>query len=80
MKIALSILLIMVMVLGGGALIAGPQIQSFISQFKPDPKSKAVRLKAAEFGALIETVSAPGEIEPHTKVVIYAEVSARIEA
>lgn len=79
MKIALSILLTIVLVLGGGALIAGPQLQKALSKLKPEPKSLTVRVEMVTHGTLTETVSAPGEIEPHTKVVVYSEVSARIE-
>lgn len=79
MKIALSILLAIVLVLGGGALIAGPQLQKALSKLKPEPKSLTVRVELVKHGTLTESVSAPGEIEPHTKVVVYSEVSARIE-
>ena len=41
-------------------------------------KPTIVRVEKAERGELIEFVSAPGEIEPKTKVEISAKVSARI--
>ncbi len=43
------------------------------------PKGTEVRMEAAEHRTLVETVTAPGEIEPLTKVEISAQVSARIE-
>ncbi|MHC4594760.1 MAG: efflux RND transporter periplasmic adaptor subunit [Planctomycetota bacterium] len=41
-------------------------------------KPTVVRVEKAERGELVEFVSAPGEIEPRTKVEISAKVSARI--
>jgi HlyD family secretion protein len=41
-------------------------------------KAITVRIESAKRGELIEFVSAPGEIEPKTKVEISAKVSARI--
>ena len=41
-------------------------------------KATVVRIEQAERGELIEFVSAPGEIEPKTKVDISAKVAARI--
>ncbi len=41
-------------------------------------KPTVVRIEKAQRGELIEFVSAPGEIEPRTKVEISAKVSARI--
>jgi HlyD family secretion protein len=79
-KIALTIVIIFGAVVIGGLLIAGPQLQSTLMELKPKPKSMEVRSQEVQIGALMETVAAPGEIEPHTQVIIYAEVSARIEA
>jgi multidrug efflux pump subunit AcrA (membrane-fusion protein) len=41
-------------------------------------KPTVVRIEKAQRGELIEFVSAPGEIEPKTKVEMSAKVSARI--
>jgi HlyD family secretion protein len=41
-------------------------------------KEIIVRIEEAQRGELIEIVSAPGEIEPRTKVAISAKISARI--
>ncbi len=80
MKIILSIFIIIFVVGVGGTLIIGPQLQSALMKFKPEPNSQEVRMEPAITGKLVETASAPGEIEPHTKVTIFSEVSARIEA
>jgi HlyD family secretion protein len=47
-------------------------------KIKGGNKSTTVRIENAKRGELIEFVSAPGEIEPKTKVEISAKVSARI--
>jgi len=48
------------------------------SKTKPAEKGAKVRIEEAQRGDLFECVSAPGEIEPKTKVEISAKVSARI--
>ncbi len=78
MKIILVILLLLVAVIVTGALVAGPQLRDAFSGFSPKPTGTEVRVEAAALGKLVETVSAPGGIEPHTDVQIAAEVSARI--
>lgn len=47
-------------------------------KMKGDAKPTTVRVENAQSGELIEFVSAPGEIEPTTKVEISAKISARI--
>ncbi len=47
-------------------------------QFNPKAKPMEVKFGAVERGVLIRTISAPGQIEPKTKVEISAQVSARI--
>jgi len=42
------------------------------------PEVPVVRVEPVTKGNLIETISAPGEVEPKTKVSISAKVSARI--
>ena len=49
-----------------------------ISKVNPSQKATAVRIEQPERGELIELVSAPGEIEPETKVEISARFSARV--
>lgn len=51
----------------------------FLASLAPEPPRTEVRTEEALTRTLIETVSAPGEIEPLIKVDISAEVSARIE-
>jgi len=48
------------------------------AKFKGPSKTTIVRIESPQRGELIEFVSAPGEIEPKTKVDISAKVSARI--
>lgn len=48
------------------------------SKNKTPKKGPKVRIEQAQRGELIEFVSAPGQIEPKTKVAISAKVSARI--
>lgn len=45
---------------------------------KGNPNALKVRSEQVQRGRLIETVNAPGEIEPRTKVDISAKVSARV--
>jgi len=45
---------------------------------KPSVKGVKVRIETVQRGQLIEIVSAPGEIEPKSKVEISAKVSARV--
>ena len=79
MKTALIVLMILLGLVVGGAIIAGPSLQEALRSFKPEPPMTAVRVEAVAARKLVETVKAPGEIEAHTKVDISAEVSARIE-
>lgn len=47
-------------------------------QFNPKAKAMEVKFGAVERGVLVRTISAPGQVEPKTKVEISAQVSARI--
>ncbi len=78
MKIVLIVLVLLVAVTVTGALLAGPQLRDKLASLKPKPPTTAVRIEKARVGTLVETVSAPGEIEPHTRVNIAAVVSARV--
>jgi HlyD family secretion protein len=79
----LKITLIILLIVGGlvivGAILGGPQLQSGLASFTPKPQGTKVRLESVKKGKLIETIKAPGQIEPRTKVDISAEVAARIE-
>jgi len=59
-----------VVVAGGGMAVR--------SKLKGPGKPTTVRVEKAQNGELIEFVSAPGEIEPKTKVEISAKIAARI--
>ncbi len=78
MKIVLIVLMVAIIVLGGGAMIAGPKLMEAMSSLTPVPAGTEVRIQALRPQTLVEVVSAPGEIEPFAKVDISAEVSARI--
>ena len=68
--IIITIIITLVVIFGANfALKAGKS--------NPD-KGMIVRIEEAKRGELIEFVSAPGEIEPKTKVEISAKVSARV--
>ena len=83
MKLTLIILGIVLTVMIGGAFLVGPKLQGMLGTSSTTTSDKLegipVRMETARKATLIETVKAPGEIEPHTKVDISAEVSARIE-
>jgi len=68
--IIIVIIVLLVVVSGAGMAIR--------AKIKGPRKTTVVRLENAKRGELIEFVSAPGEIEPKTKVDISAKVSARI--
>lgn len=63
----------------GAVLVVTLAPEGFVTSLGRHEAGIEVRMKAAEETTLIETVSAPGEIEPLTKVEISSEVSARIE-
>lgn len=79
MKIAIIIVVVLVVAAGGGLLLAGPQITKALQGLRPEANFTEVRVEPARRGELIESISAPGEIEPRIKVELSAEVSARIE-
>jgi HlyD family secretion protein len=60
-------------------LVVGLKPEGLTKILSPDPSRTMVRIEPAERRTLVETVSAPGDIEPLTKVEISSEVSARIE-
>lgn len=78
MKVVLVILLLLVAALITGALVAGPQLRETLSSLTPEPQGTEVRVEPASAGVLVETVQAPGVIEPYTDVEIRPEVSAQI--
>lgn len=52
----------------------------WMKMIRPDLKATEVRLAKSIRGDLVRTVSAPGQVEPKTKVEVSAQVSARIIA
>lgn len=56
------------------------KLKPIIERFNPDSKATTVRLEPVTKGTLTRTVSAPGLLEPRTKVQISAQVAARIIA
>jgi HlyD family secretion protein len=80
----LKIVLIVVGVLAvllvvGTIFVVGAAPEGLMDALTPDPPRTTIRTEPAMRRPLIETVSAPGGIEPLTMVEISAEVSARIE-
>jgi len=73
MRKTLTILTILIAVLVVGAIFAAPSFRNLNAE-----EVVAVRAEAVKSGTLTETISAPGTVEPVTKVDISAEVSARI--
>jgi HlyD family secretion protein len=67
---------------GGGAWLFAQtdQGREVLTGFKKPEKSTVVRVETAGRGDLVRSISAPGSIEPRTKVEISAQVSARIVA
>jgi HlyD family secretion protein len=61
-----------------GLVVAGPSALSIVPSFGGPDEALAVRIAKVETRELVETVSAPGELEPESKVDVSAEVSARI--
>lgn len=73
MRRTFTILAIVLAVLGAGAIFAAPSFRGLAAD-----QTVAVRSETVRLGTLTETISAPGTVEPVTKVDISAEVSARI--
>ncbi len=61
-----------------GFVVVGPDALEYIPSFSGSAHETAVRLAKVEQRAVVETVSAPGELEPLVKVEVSAEVSARV--
>lgn len=76
MRPSLIITLVVVLVLGLVGLFAGKDIWKWVT-VRGD-EATVVRMEPVATGVLVETVSAPGIVEPKRKVDVSAEVSARI--
>ncbi|MEY5031196.1 MAG: Macrolide-specific efflux protein MacA precursor [Planctomycetota bacterium] len=61
-----------------GLVVAGPSALAFMPSFGAGGKALPVRIATTGKRELVETVSAPGELDPEIKVDVSAEVSARI--
>jgi HlyD family secretion protein len=61
-----------------GLVVAGPSVLQYMPDFGSRDDALAVRMAPVEVRELVETISAPGELEPEVKVEVSAEVSARI--
>ena len=61
-----------------GLVVAGPSALAMMPSFGGSGSAIAVRLATINRRELVETVSAPGELDPEVKVDVSAEVSARI--
>lgn len=61
-----------------GLVVAGPSVLQYMPDFGSRNDALAVRMAPVEVRELVETISAPGELEPEVKVEVSAEVSARI--
>lgn len=61
-----------------GLVVAGPSALKWMPSFGAGSEALAVRIATVASRELVETVSAPGELDPEVKVDVSAEVSARI--
>lgn len=76
-----TVVVLALLTVGGGVyLVKSGTLEKVMQNFKPDSQGQKVRLETASKGTLIRTVSAPGIIEPRTKVDISAQIAARILA
>ena len=76
-----KVLIVVAVVLGllvVGLVVAGPSALAFMPSFGAGGKALPVRIATTTKRELVETVSAPGELDPEIKVDVSAEVSARI--
>ena len=66
---------------GAGYFVFGTEQGRELTKFlRPQDKQTEVRLDAAKRGKLSKVISAPGSIEPKTKLQVSAQVSAKITA
>jgi HlyD family secretion protein len=61
-----------------GLVVGGPKVVAMMPDFGGKDDALAVRIATVTARELVETVSAPGELDPDVKVDVSAEVSARI--
>jgi len=76
-----TVLLLAVLVAAGAVyMVKSGTFEKIMASFNPDAQGQKVKLEGVSKGTLVRTVSAPGIIEPRTKVDISAQVAARITA
>ena len=76
-----TFLIVMAILLGAavvGLVVASPSALAMMPSFGAGDEALEVRVAKAERRQLLETVSAPGELDPEIKVDVSAEVSARV--
>lgn len=78
--LGIALVLVLGCVGSGYWMVSSGQYEKLRKQFSGEGKATTVRLEPVLRGDLTKTVSAPGLIEPRTKVEISAQVSARIIA
>ncbi len=81
-KWLLAFCVVALLALGGGGyyVYSSGMAKEWMEKFQPGASGTEVRIGKAEKGNLVRTISAPGQIEPKTKVEISSQVSARILA
>ncbi|MFN0132830.1 MAG: efflux RND transporter periplasmic adaptor subunit [Phycisphaerales bacterium] len=81
-KWLLGIFIVLTLACGGGGyfMFASPQGKEMMKKFRPQERGTEVRIEPVARGDLVRVVSAPGNIEPKTRVQIGAQVSAKITA
>lgn len=77
-----GIVVVLCLTAAGGTyyLVSSGTLREVMKSFRPDMKGTTVRFEPVTRGNLVRTISAPGVIEPRTKVEISAQVAARIVA
>lgn len=78
--IGLFVFFILALTGTGYYLYSSGTLKKLQEQFQPGTATTKVRFATAARGDLVRTVSAPGQVEPKTKVQISAQVSAKIIA
>lgn len=76
-----TFLIVVAVILGAAVValvVAGPSALKAMPSFGGGEEAAAVRVATVATRELVETVSAPGELDPEAKVDVSAEVSARI--
>lgn len=78
LKWVVGVGLVLALVMGGAGVFLYPQIKKMVHQMQAGETGTPVRTERVERGRLVRTVSAPGQVQPKTKVSISARVAAQI--